>query len=570
MSEARLKEIHDFAAANHETNPERVTELLAEAVEISRAMGDMPMLLRSLWRRAIGLRTLLRLNEALDTLNEALQIAEKFGTQNDVGGLYETLGLTYYQYGSYKESKECHRKSGSTFLKIGSVERYVKALADEASILVYEGNLAHALELCNEGFTMCKERGINVPIQLYHNSGMVFNEIGEFSKALDYDFSALKLAEADGQYNFQATILSSIAIAYKRQGETKLASEYSARALALHNKFYHPSSKVNILVNSVDVLLLLGMEEKAAEHIREAYRIIDDHQLIPKRQLVLYADAMLQKARGNVKRMHELLDAALLLSESILEQRVRLKIYLEKACISEGKEREVMLMLGVEDALKSGSKDILPDFYYALFEYYEQIGNFASALYFHKLFHSAKEAVSGEKSQRHFQVLQVQFEAERKQKEAQILRLENEKLAQSIEHNKEQLTSLTLYLTQKNQILMSIQKSAAEAIKGGGQKYQLRQILRLSAENNESFWQQFENRFKSVYGDFYERLLRQYPDLTTMEARVCILTRTGIPNKEIADLLTLSNRTIESHRSSIRKKLGLERSANLSSHLSSL
>lgn len=59
------------------------------------------------------------------------------------------------------------------------------------------------------------------------------------------------------------------------------------------------------------------------------------------------------------------------------------------------------------------------------------------------------------------------------------------------------------------------------------------------------------------------QLARQWPGLTTMELKVCALLRAGLTTKEVARELGLSRHTVDGHRTSVRKKLGLEGSRNL-------
>lgn len=51
--------------------------------------------------------------------------------------------------------------------------------------------------------------------------------------------------------------------------------------------------------------------------------------------------------------------------------------------------------------------------------------------------------------------------------------------------------------------------------------------------------------------------------LTTREREVLKLIAEGTPNKEIADLLYISIRTVENHRTNIMQKLGIKQTANL-------
>ncbi|MGD0511384.1 MAG: helix-turn-helix transcriptional regulator, partial [Candidatus Micrarchaeaceae archaeon] len=57
-------------------------------------------------------------------------------------------------------------------------------------------------------------------------------------------------------------------------------------------------------------------------------------------------------------------------------------------------------------------------------------------------------------------------------------------------------------------------------------------------------------------------------DLTPTQLRIAVLIRDGKSTSEIAEILCTSEKTIETHRGKIRKKLGLQgRRSNLMSHL---
>jgi DNA-binding CsgD family transcriptional regulator/tetratricopeptide (TPR) repeat protein len=571
-AQTRLKAIQDFAAKNHSTDPAKVSEMLAEAIEIAREIGDVQTLQLSLWRRGIGLRTLLKGDEAVQNLLEALELAETHGTKREVAGILETLGLTYYTFNMHDEALDSHQLSAEIFGEIGAYREQAKELSDVAAVLFKEGNLSNALEICKKAFAICRLYDVEPPLQLYHTNALIYGEVGEFNRALEYHLIALKEAEEIGNLAFQASLHSSIAAIYEKNGDLELAYEYHTKVMELHKRFHHPSTKIFALINSIDLLLLLGKLDEAEQNIAESYRLVEQYDYKERKHFVFYVDGILQKTKGDFLKAHELFDCAFNLWEDAKEPRLRMKIYLEKARISENEEREKLLLKALHDSLILESKDVLPDIYLALSEYYESVGDTASALKYHKMYHDLQNELQGEKSRRHYQVIQIEHEAERKAKEAEILRLENEKLAQKLEHGKDQLTTLASYLTQKNQVLSAIQKTATDALKAKGsmQKSLLRNILKLSAESSETFWEQFENRFKTVYGDFPQRLVRRHPDLTPMELRVCILTRAGLPNKETGDLLSISGRTVESHRSSIRKKFGLDRNANLTSYLALL
>jgi PAS domain S-box-containing protein len=80
-----------------------------------------------------------------------------------------------------------------------------------------------------------------------------------------------------------------------------------------------------------------------------------------------------------------------------------------------------------------------------------------------------------------------------------------------------------------------------------------------------------ESNLSEIISPFAHRLSSKYSTLTPTEIQMAFLIRDGKTTKEIADLLNLSGRTIESHRQSIRMKMGIRnRRANLRSHLLSM
>jgi len=77
-----------------------------------------------------------------------------------------------------------------------------------------------------------------------------------------------------------------------------------------------------------------------------------------------------------------------------------------------------------------------------------------------------------------------------------------------------------------------------------------------------------ESNLSDIISPFAQRLSSQYLGFTPAELQVANFIKEGKNTKEMAELLRLSTRTIESHRQSIRNKLGLKnRKANLRTHL---
>jgi len=70
-------------------------------------------------------------------------------------------------------------------------------------------------------------------------------------------------------------------------------------------------------------------------------------------------------------------------------------------------------------------------------------------------------------------------------------------------------------------------------------------------------WEQKELASNGSYAQNFEAVCADCPQLSIMEARVCAMVRAALPNWKIAEMLGISERTVESHLRSTRKKLGL-------------
>ena len=79
----------------------------------------------------------------------------------------------------------------------------------------------------------------------------------------------------------------------------------------------------------------------------------------------------------------------------------------------------------------------------------------------------------------------------------------------------------------------------------------------------EEAWEHFWRLFEQVYPGFMYRLKKKFPDLSSAETRLLILTKFNLSTRELAHTLGISGESIRKARYRLRKKLNLVGEASL-------
>ncbi len=168
------------------------------------------------------------------------------------------------------------------------------------------------------------------------------------------------------------------------------------------------------------------------------------------------------------------------------------------------------------------------------------------------------------------------FEAENQAKKREIKELKNQQLQYELRHKSQELASSTMNLIRKNEILLEIIDNINKTIDEiGGNKDKNSILQRLSKleknirQNigNDNNWKKFEANFDLVYENYLKRLGEEYPDLNVCDKKICAYIKMDLSSKDMAPLINMTVRSIETSRYRIRQKLGLGRDVNLSDFL---
>jgi hypothetical protein len=173
---------------------------------------------------------------------------------------------------------------------------------------------------------------------------------------------------------------------------------------------------------------------------------------------------------------------------------------------------------------------------------------------------------------RHHERLRLEDEVrsgiEKQQAEQEIIKLQNENLQTEISYKNLQLADSTMAIIKKNELLIEIKDELDRQRDKIGSGYPSRYFDRLMNLINKNIstdndWKVFETLFDQAHENFFKRLKTVYPDLTQSDLKLCAYLKLNLSSKEIAPLLNISFRGVETRRYRLRQRMALDSDKNL-------
>lgn len=169
---------------------------------------------------------------------------------------------------------------------------------------------------------------------------------------------------------------------------------------------------------------------------------------------------------------------------------------------------------------------------------------------------------------------QADFEWESRLKDHKIVELEKEQLDKELRHKAQEMANVMMSLAHKNETLQTVKKELQSI---------LPMIPRTNSEaraaitdlqgkvaidiKSDDVLNRVVEEFDLVHNDFIKRLKNRFPDISNNEVLMCAYLKMGLSTKEIAPLLNISIRGVETMRYRIRKKFNLDREESLTDFL---
>lgn len=150
-----------------------------------------------------------------------------------------------------------------------------------------------------------------------------------------------------------------------------------------------------------------------------------------------------------------------------------------------------------------------------------------------------------------------------KKNEAELAarQLLNEKAEQELRSKAEmlELKKMQNYQIERmSEDIVSKLKKVNSGIKDAGTRGKIQDICNeLTGTRNEKQWKEISQYIPEFSSDFYNALIRDFPNLTINERRLCSFLHMNLSTKEISDITRQSPKSINMARTRLRHKLGL-------------
>ena len=177
-----------------------------------------------------------------------------------------------------------------------------------------------------------------------------------------------------------------------------------------------------------------------------------------------------------------------------------------------------------------------------------------------------------EEAKRTKKLLQLEIEQLKLQQEHDRIERDKNLLEEDMLLKSKELANFTMQLVSKKDVFNELQKDLKELrtlVKSPTSKDKLRAIFGKLHQHKigEEYMEVFDVNFEKIHHDFFVKLKEIHPDISKKELRLASFIKMEMSNKEIAPLLNISVRGVETARYRISKKLNIKEHKNLADFL---
>jgi tetratricopeptide (TPR) repeat protein len=522
----------------------------------------------------------------------------------------------FYDYSDPQMALKYALRAEAIAVRSSDYKGYAGSLVRQAKVYYILSDLKNAMEVALKSKEVAESNNLQTELaHAFDALGFICYEIGDEGKSSDYFFASLRIYEKQKDKTGIGQSLCRIGTLYYNQKDTAKAVEYYSRSIDIARELKDEEGISGNISNLATVYASAKDTAKALPLYREALRLNVKMGII---QLIgttyLNIGNIYLKVAGYDSAMANVLKAKGIFEK--LGNQVRLaKTYQTEGEIylatHQYEESLGAAQKALDISMKNGFKEIISGSAGLLHKIYLQQKDTVKAYHFAMLETQWKDSLFLGEKQKTLARLELQYQFDKREQQVRIQKqrqnffiiilglsvifsilliillwsryrlsvkkalLERQTLEQDLEYKKKELTLNVMSLMKKNEMLSDITKKVVR-IKDESSQEETRAALKkviseLRKSTDEQILKEFSLRFREVHKDFYDNLLRKFPDLTPSELKLCAFLRLNMTTKEIAELTGQQISTLENARYRLRQKLGISSSdVNLVTFLTQL
>ncbi|SEB39742.1 hypothetical protein SAMN04489761_0442 [Tenacibaculum sp. MAR_2009_124] len=475
--------------------------------------------------------------------------------EKDKGTIDKQIVRDYYKYVEL-EDKEL---LDSLLLYIRRNELVFKQDSVNSKVLYLQGvNSLHLMvyedaeEFYSKSYKLANKTNDNMLMGLVYNDRGVISSKSRrnFTKAEEHYNKAIEYFKKGNHLFQELNTYYNLTILAKKQRNCGKALKYASSCLSLVNKVSNRKNFLKILyVIIADCNVKLGNYTKAEEAFALADNFILESDI--ERSLFYLKYANYYELKNDFLKANNL-------NKKVIALRNKEKIENEKS-LKESFKRE----LGLQDELKKDKEIIIKSQRKILY-----LGALILIVLFISLILVYYLAKKNKERSKEVSTLNLSLKSLITDLEGKNLTLENNKM--EIEHllnlNEQTLFSKVLKISTYNDSIEKIREEIDNYVDNNTNIPVYLMSLRNKLEalvTEEELWEDFKVQFEKIRPNFFDKLKKVAPTLSVNDLKHCTYIVSNLKSKEVAQLINVSPRSVETTRYRIKKKIGLEREDSL-------
>jgi tetratricopeptide (TPR) repeat protein len=510
--------------------PEKSLSYAKQARQIAQRSDFDSAELRAMIIIGVNFNRMNNLKESIEIGEQIVEKASRNNMQLEIADGRAIMAVAYAQGGDYDNSSKLYFENLKLYEKLNEKKWLGVTLGNIGINFIKQQSFEKALDYVNKALSIGLEiNNMTIVANQYNNLAEICNSgFHDFSKALQYFFKSLEIAKKNNDFHLQGINLLNIGVIYMDLNKFDTAFNCFNQSLNIYQNLKNPVYTAYCQIEIGKYYFKKGDFLEGKEITSDALKIGEES--------------------GNLQIKF---DASELLHKFCLSEKDTIAAYKYHVVSTNAQDSLYSLQSRKELyklEFKYNQDKILKEQRIRQLKYFFLFGFIILGL------------LSG--------LAMIVLINSRQKIKIKNTVLEKEKAESDLTFKNKELSINLLALLKKNELITEISRKFTELENASSMEEMKETSAKINHDikqrSDDRLWQELSVQFKKANSEFYEKLLKQYPDLSQNELKLCAYLRLNMSTKEIAGLTGQSAETLIKARYRLRKKFGL---TNSESHL---